>query len=683
MNDAAPNKVPFLDRFDRALESSSRWLYVLFAAAFLLKLLYVIQSAGSLHVNVPIMDSKYYDKEAREIVRGGFIRPEAYFMGPLYPYVLSLIYTIFGRDFLIVRLIQIAGGAFVTVLTYLLGKEIFRPSAAFAGVVLLVFYGAMTFHEAEMLMEWLGVLINMSALVVLHRMANRTGYRKYAIAGFLVGLSALARANVLLFLPVLLVWTLCFVRENKRVRKALLAAAAAAVAIAPATLHNYVASRDFVLITSNGGVNFYIGNGEEATGIFYPAKDITFETESSSRSYVERLFGRDMKPSEISAYWFGRAFDFIEKHPGKEIKLLLRKTAIFFNGYEVPQIESWDIVRAKYSSLRLLFVNFWWVLALGLFGMIFSLREWRRHFLLYGFVFAYAFSIILFFVTSRYRIQIAPVMCLFAGYALVSVLPRVLRRLRPAVGAAALFVLILTVTRPGLFALPERDLEWREHIHEARRLGEAGRYGDAVSEIDKAIAIHPEVAESYLQRAEIHKGGRNYFKAVEDYSRALKIAPDMSGARYDFAQTLRRLKMYGPAIEEYEKAIELEPVKAEAYNNLGITYTEMGDRDKAIEYFRKVIALDETYIKAYSNLGAALAQQGEFEEAIDVLERAKKVNPKYPLSYKNLAMVYIELKRPREAYENLSRYHDLEPRDPSALETLAKLRIAIAADSTK
>lgn len=683
MDAATPQKTSVLDRFDRALTSGGRWLYILFAAAFLLKLVYVIQSAGSLHVNVPIMDSKYYDKEAREIIGGSFIRREAFFMGPLYPYVLSLIYTIFGRDFMIVRLLQIAGGAFVTVLTYLLGKEVFRPSAAFAGVVLLVFYGAMTFHEAEMLMEWLGVLINVTALFALHRMANRTGYRKYAIAGFLVGLSALARANILFFLPVLLFWTLFVVREDRRVRKALIALGACAIAIAPATLHNYIASRDFVLITSNGGVNFYIGNGEEATGIFYPAKDITFETESSSRSYVERLFGRDMKPSEVSAYWFERSFDFIEKHPGKEIKLLLRKTAIFFNGYEVPQIESWDIVRAKYPALRLLFVNFWWIVALGLFGMIFSLREWRKYFLLYGFVFSYALSIILFFVTSRYRIQIAPVMCLFAGYALVSVFPKALRRLRPAAGALALFVLILTATRPGLFALPERDLAWREHIHEARRLGEVGKYTDAITEIDKAIEIHPEVAESYLQRAEIHKGARNYFKAIEDYSKALRIAPDMSGARYDFAQTLRRVKMYGPAIEEYQKAIELEPVKAEAYNNLGITYTEMGDRDKAIEYFRKVIELDDTYIKAYNNLGAALAQKGEFDQAIEVLEKATRVNPKYPHSYKNLAMVYVQLKRPREAYENLSRYHDLEPRDETALETLAKLRIAIAADSTK
>jgi tetratricopeptide (TPR) repeat protein len=390
-----------------------------------------------------------------------------------------------------------------------------------------------------------------------------------------------------------------------------------------------------------------------------------------------------MKPSEISAYWFRRSFDFIKRHPLREIRLLLKKTAIFFNGYEVPQIESWDIVRSKYSTLRLLFVNFWWIVSLGLFGMIFALREWRRRFLLYGFVFSYALSIILFFVTSRYRIQIAPVMCLFAGHALVTVLPGVLRRVRAAVGAAALLVLLMTVTRPGLFALPEEDLRWREHIHEARRLGETGRKPDAIEEMNKAIAIHPEAAESYIQRAEIYKQSGDYFKAIDDYSRALKIAPEMSSARYDFAQTLRRVKMYGPAIAEYEKAIELDPLKAEAYNNLGFTYVEMGNLDKAIECFRKVIDLDQTYIKAYNNLGVALAERGDFDQALDVLNKATGVAPEYALSYKNLAMVYVQMKKPREAYDSLSRYRDLAPRDGAVLETLAKLRIAMDADTTR
>jgi Flp pilus assembly protein TadD/4-amino-4-deoxy-L-arabinose transferase-like glycosyltransferase len=683
MDQRAPQKPPLLDRLDEALVSNKRWLLLLLGAAFLLKLVYVVQSRGGLSITVPIMDSKYYDQEAREIAAGGVVRWTAFFMGPLYSYFLALVYTVFGRDFTIVRIIQIAGATLTIALTYLLGKRLFRPSAAFAGVAMLALYGATTFHEGEMLMMWLGTLINTSALFVLYRNRERTGYFRYAVAGFLIGLSALARANVLMFLPVVIVWALFLSREDRRLRNALVTAACAAIAVAPATIHNYLASRDFVLITSNGGVNFYIGNGEEATGFFYPATGITFETETGSRSHLERLVGREMKPSEVSRYWFDKSFDFIKEHPGRELRLLLKKTAVFFNGYEVPQIESYEIARAKYPLLKLLFVNFWMIVSLGLLGMLSTLRDWRKHFLLYGFVFSYAVSIILFFVTARYRIQVAPVMCLFAGHALVVVLPRMLRRARGNVVPIAGFLLLVFLTRPALFAFPAKELEWREHIHEARRLSEVGRRAEALSEISRAVELYPQVAESYVQRAIVYKEAGNYFKAIDDYSKAVRILPDVASVRYDLAQTLRRVKMYGPAIEEYEKAIELDPVKVEAYNNLGITYMEMGNLGKAIEYFDRVIRLDPKYIKAYNNLGAALAQEGDTGRAIAVLEDALRVDPLYANSYKNLSMVYVQLGKPREAYEYLSRYSDLRPEDEEAAETLAKLRIAVEADTAE
>ncbi|UCG53177.1 MAG: tetratricopeptide repeat protein, partial [Candidatus Latescibacterota bacterium] len=549
------------------------------------------------------------------------------------------------------------------------------------GVVMLALYGTITFYEGQMLMMWLGTLINISMLYVLHQRQGDSGHSRYAIAGGLLGLSALARANILIFLPVVFVWVLFLSEEKRRRSKALVLVLGVLVTILPATLHNYVAAKDFVLITSNGGVNFFIGNGEEATGIFYPPKGITFETDAAIRSHVERLFGRDMKASEISRYWFGQSFEFIKSNPGREVLLLLRKAAIFFNGYEIPQIESFDITRGQFGALRLLFVNFWAIVSLGLVGMVFALRDWRKYFLLHGYVLSFAFSIILFFVTARYRIQIAPILCLFAAYALVVVLPRAIKGAGRNVVPLALFIVVVFATRPNLFALPREDVEWREHIHQARRMSTLRDHPGALEEINKAVEIHPDVADSYVQRAIILKEAGKYFEAINDYSKALEIAPELSSVRYDFAQTLRQVKMYEPAIEEYLRAIELDPVKTEAYNNLGITYLEMREYGKAIEYFRKVIEMNSNYTKAYNNLGAALAETGSTEEAVLVLERAIEIDPDYANSYKNLAMVHIQERRIKDAFEYMSKYLALKPDDKGAIETLEKLRIVIEGDT--
>ena len=670
-----------LDRFDHALESNRRWLFVLFAVSFLLKLVYVIQSSDALHIRVPIMDTKYYDRVAQAIAGGKLIGDDAFFMGPLYSYVLAAIYSVFGRDFMIVRIIQVAAGAMVVVLTYLIGRRLFRPSIAFAGASILVFYGAITFYESQMLMMWLGTLINMTMLFVLLTGDDNSSRARFAVAGFLLGLSALARANILIFLPVVVVWLLTVSSQSRRWSKALVLVAATIITIFPATLHNYVAGRDFVLVTSNGGVNFFIGNGEEAKGYFHPARGITFETDPRVRNHVERLHGRDMKASEISKYWFGQSWEFIRNNPGGELGLLLKKTAMFFNGYEIPQIESYDLTRSRYGTLRLLFVNFWMVLVFGLIGMLWLFRNWRRYFLLYGFVLSFALSIILFFITARYRIQTAPILCLFAGYALVVVLPGTVRNIGKNIVPVLVFAVIAIMTRPGIFALPPEDVRWREHIHEAGRISALGDFEEAIEEINKAVEIHPDVADSYVHRAIIYKNAGRNFQAIEDYSKALKIAPGLSSVRYDLAQTLRKVKMHEPAVEEYLRAIQIDPVKTEAYNNLGITYLEMRRFDDAIVCFRKVIELDPNYTKAYNNLGSALAETGNFAEARRTLARAIEIDPQYTNSYKNLAMVYIQERELEAALGYLSRYLDLEPDDENAAKIRDQLRMVIEGDT--
>lgn len=676
MNKAAP----WMDRFDAALTRNSRWLFVLFGVSFALKLLYVIQSADALHVAVPIMDSEYYDRMAQRILEGQVAQDRAFFMGPLYPYFLAVVYAVLGHSIAAVRIIQAVGGAATVVMAYLLGVRFFRPTIAFVAAVMLLFYGTATFFEGQLLMTWLGTFLNMALLLTLTR--EKESPWKYVLAGALLGLSALARANVLVMLPVVLMWFFMR-RDARRVRHAGLFTAAMVIAILPVTVHNIVASKSFVPVTSNGGVNFYIGNSAQATGIFYPPKGINIVDDESIERHVERLVGREMTDAELSRYWYDESFAYIRSNPAPYARLLARKTAMFFNGYEVPQIESFDAARREHATLRMFFFPFWAILVLGLVGVVATIRAWRRNFLLLGYVLAFSLSIILFFVTSRYRVQIVPVLSLFAAHALLMTLPQIARSLRRSVLPIGLFIALIVLTRPSLFALPPQDVEWRELTHRARRLSRIGEHTAALGEIAKAIEIHPDNPDSYLQRAVIHKGNGDLFRAIEDYSRALDLDYDMPTVHYDLGQTLRQAKMYGPAIRSYEAAVTLDPRMLEAYNNLGIAYREMKNHEKAIESFQKVIDRDPTYTKAYNNLGASLAELGHLDEAATVFEKAITVDPTYPNSYKNLAMVTIQRKDVDRAVSLLSRYLELKPGDEHAQSVMKQLRVAVEADSTR
>jgi len=679
----SPNKIEnWLTACDEALEANRKWLFALAAFAFLVKVVYVLQSAQSLQIRIPIMDGYYYDETARSILAGDFVRREAFFMGPLYSYFLAAVYAVFGRDVTIARLIQAAGGALTVVVTYFLGRRLFRPSIGFAGAVLLVFYGATTFYETQLLMMWMGTLLNLTALLLLVRIEPESDWHRYLLPGLVLGISALARANILVFVPVAVLWIVFIRKVPDRWIKAAALTAAAVVAILPATVHNYMASRDFVPVTSNAGVNFYIGNSAVANGIFYPPPGTDFFTDATTRTYVERMVGRDMSPSEISSYWFDLAFDYIRGHPASAIGLFGRKLAMFFNGYEIPQIESYDLTKRDYRPLKLLFVNFWFLGGIGIVGLLFSFSQWRRLFPLQWYVLSYAISIALFFVTARYRVQIAPVMALFAAYALLDVFPRYLTSLRRGLVVGGLAAAVLFLTQPALFALDAKEVAFREHVHRARRAGMAGEYQRAVAEIDSAVAMYPDHFEGYVHRAIIHNEGKDHFKAIEDYTRALDLRPDLPGTHYDLGQTFRKVSMLQQAIAEYKKAISLDSLMVKAYNNLGITYAEVGEYQEAVDCFQKVIQLDPHYTKAYNNLGAVLAENNRLDDAIATFSEAIRRDPMYANSYKNLANAYVVKREIQPAIDALTQYLSLMPSDEAARANLEKLRQAAAYDST-
>ncbi|HKW14151.1 MAG TPA: tetratricopeptide repeat protein [Candidatus Krumholzibacteria bacterium] len=668
-----------LTRLDNALSHGKRWPLVILVVAFVLKLVFVLQTRDALYIKVPIMDARDYDQMAQQIAAGNLMRHQAFFMGPLYPYFLGLIYSLFGRDFTLVRIIQAAGGATTVMLTFLIGRRVFRPSAALAGVILLVLCGSVTFFETELLMEWLGSLLNCFALWLLITAKDDSRWTRYALAGAALGLSALARASILIFAIFALVW----VWRNAGVRRRSLSlayAGALVLMLLPAMIHNAVVSHVFLPVTSNAGVNFYIGNSRTATGRFEPIAEVDIYDDFTTQRYLERKTGRELSPAEVSQYWVKRTLEDMRAQPARAAGLLAKKYALFFNGYEVPQIESFYIIEREFSFLRALFVRMWPVVTLAILGLILSWRAGRNRGLLAGYVLVYGASIALFFVTGRYRAQAVPILCLFAGHALVTIPGRV-HSLRSGAAAAAAVLALLVATSPALFADDPKLIEFGDRIHRARRLSELRSFPPALREADAAIALYPNVAEGYLQRAIVYKESSNQLKALEDYQHALKIDDKQPGAHYNLAQCMRRLSLREQAVKEYRRSVELDPWMVEAYNNLGITLRELGHGDEAIVEFKKAIAQEPTYRRAYNNLGASYAEAGRMDEAINVFKETTQRFPDYAQGYKNLAMAYASLRQPAPALEAMRRYAELAPDDPQAAEAVRKLEIATRSQS--
>ncbi|MBU1598848.1 glycosyltransferase family 39 protein, partial [bacterium] len=352
-------------------------------------------------------DMLTYHNIACQILNGS-LGKEPYYYGPLYFYFLALVYKIFGIDPYITRLIQMLLGVATSGLIYLIARKVFNKTVAFISISISILYGMFYIHEGVLLMESLVTFLNTLFIFLLLRIEDKPSYKNIAFAGIAIGLSALARANILLFVPFILIWMFsAFSFQLSVLKKFGFLCLVILLTISPATIRNYLTSGKFVLISTNGPVNLWIGNNPYAEGDFqYPPS-----------SYQKKVSEQIAKKGDIA--YIKEVFRFIKEEPMGYLRLLFEKLLLFWGKGEVENNINTTSQKGYSALLGIpIFVDFGLIASLSLLGIAISLRYWRRYLLLYLFIFSFMISTILFFVLSRYRVAFIPVLLPFVGFTL-------------------------------------------------------------------------------------------------------------------------------------------------------------------------------------------------------------------------------------------------------------------------
>ncbi len=115
----------------------------------------------------------------------------------------------------------------------------------------------------------------------------------------------------------------------------------------------------------------------------------------------------------------------------------------------------------------------------------------------------------------------------------------------------------------------------------------AGRTGRALSKLEKAVEMDPQLWRAW-----------NAIGYISDSKRDFEIAQ-----------------------ESYRRAIEIRPESAAAHNNLGMSHMLQGNHAAAEKAFVKALVLDSSLELARVNLRLVLAWQGKYAEALHGLPR--------------------------------------------------------------
>ncbi|MFH1037102.1 MAG: glycosyltransferase family 39 protein, partial [PVC group bacterium] len=311
--------------------------------AFSLRFIFFYQIAKSPIAGMVIEDSKTYHDWAAGIAGGDWLGKEVFFALPLYPYLLGLIYAIAGVNLQTARFIQVVMGTVNCWLIFLIGRRFFNAGVGLLAAFFMSVYGWLIVYDSAILSPVLIIFLEALVLLYLLRLEDRRGgWAGWLGAGLLLGLTATASAHIIAFIPLVAVWIfLRFRRSSGGGRRIAAYLSGVVLVLGLVALRNWQVGRDFVPLTAHGGINFFIGNNPHSRGVFEPPPILRSggaTLRQDAEKIARRALGRPLKPSEVSAFWFGQSFDFIKKNPGSFILLLGRKFTIFWDSLEIADV---------------------------------------------------------------------------------------------------------------------------------------------------------------------------------------------------------------------------------------------------------------------------------------------------------------------------------------------------------
>jgi tetratricopeptide (TPR) repeat protein len=595
----------------------SRWgrAVFLFGFAFCWRLVYLWQMASENPCfDAPVVDAQTYFQQAQQLATVFTLGDGAFWQPPLYPFFLGLLYRLFGADFYAYRLVQFALGGLSAALLYLLGRRLFSERVGLVAGALFALYGPLIYFEGELLPPVLAIFLNLGLLLLLSGPQTLRRDSLCLGAGLLLGLAASAVPSVLPFSLCAAGWLLWQEgRRGARLRRAGLFAAGVLGVIGGLTLRNYRASGDWVVLSANAGLNFYLGNnpGYEQTVRIRPGTDWYEFIQQPQQAGLERA-------SEKSAYFWSAALAFIRQQPLAYLELLARKLWLFWQGGELRR--NTDVYFARrYSPLlaglvwqRGIAFPFGLLGPLSLLGLFLAIRA-RRAPLLVLFVLGYTGAVVAFFVTDRYRLPVIPPCILLACYAGAWLKERfAARQWRALAPALAVLLLLGWQLNAGAQTMPD---DAQEHFYAGLACARKGLLTRATGELQAA----------------------------------LQLDPGHYDARFKLAELEAELGERDQSLAHYRYLAEHFPLRPGPRRNLAGLYLESGRTDTALALFRELVALEPGQARSYYGLAGALRLSGRLAEAEGAYRRALELDPDHFEARYNLAYVCDLQGRSQEA----------------------------------
>ena len=583
-------------------------LVTIFLAAFLLRILYwVFLKNNYLFYEHPSGDVLYYQAWAMDIARGNWIGTETFWGLPLYPYFLAVLERWSMGNVFFIRLAHIFLGSLNCVLAYALARKVFSKEVALLSGILMAASFTVIHYDWLLVPVPFLIFLGLSIVLLFLNKEKITVRSQWGILGILIGITALGDGKMLIFAVLALIYLLRKERPAgwKKISKIFLPLIAGVIIVLGLTgLRNKIVGGDWIWISAQNGLSFYVGNNLNATGVFENPDFIRPAHGGQDEDQVivaEVLAKRKLSPAQVSHFWRSQVFTFIKNNPFDYLRLLGRKFRLFFT--ETEYAYDMDLLFQRGWKRYLDIDPFWLICPLALLGMVASARAGvRGTAYLNVMILSQLIFTVIFFLTDRHRATILPFLIIYESYALVWFIGQVrLKRFSPVLAAVGLLVVFTALFRPQNMA--EGDIAFYR----------------------------------FSKSGSVYERKKDFTKAREQYFRALELRPNDTNALYNLANTYALTGQWALARGYYEKILSLNPDHVDALYNLGFVQQKEGADVESFATFQRLAQLQPDSPDVLFNAGELARKLGDCVSSKIYFERLIRIKQNF--SYDLRAMM--------------------------------------------
>ena len=572
------------------------------ALALILRIAALFSLSKSIYFDFMLWDEVVYHDWAQKILAGTFKTTSYCGFAPLPAYITALVYKIFSTKILYIRFMNIILGTLTCWMVYLAGREMFNHRTGLTACLLASLYKPFIFYSIVPMKTALSVFLFAVIIYLFSAILNRYSAIKTLLLGLSAGLLLNVRPNIALIIPVLPIFILLNLRKGKFPVKGFISvpalyAAGIIAAVSPFTIRGYMVSEDVGFTTPQTGFALYLGNNLNNPDPYFRPVQFAFSSpyEQGVQLIIEasRRVERTLTTTEAASYWTDETVGMALEKPFALSWKIIQKILVMFNRFEPGDHYNIDFLSRSVSFFKLPFIGFGLILPLAMAGIFILTANSRKLLYICLVTVLYGSTMVLFFMSARFRVPILVVLIPFAAAGISETVSRLRNRKFAEIGIyTAIAVLFLIVEFLPIRATDDLSAYYNTHAMILNSKGfedEAVRYWKESSLMNKQFSAFADIslAGKCYEKGDVKKA-LQYLESIDDDSYAAAIKYEKIG------DLMLDLNQVDNAKIAYEKSLEINAGVPRTRRKLVEIYYDI-DKDRALREYKALQYITSFY----------------------------------------------------------------------------------------